>query len=68
MRMIKAYLIWICISWAFLMSVAGLILPPLGVIDNSLLILIAQLLVFIASLLGLSIKNSVTKNGVTVNS
>lgn len=68
MRMIKTYLIWICIFWAFLMSVAGLILPPLGVIDNSLLILIAQLLVFIASLLGLSIKNSVTKNGVTVNS
>lgn len=66
--MIKTYLIWICICWAILMSIAGLILPPLGVIDNSLLILIAQLLVFIASLLGLSIKNSVTKNGVTVNS
>lgn len=66
--MIKTYLVWICICWAFLMSIAGLILPPLGVIDNSLLILIAQLLVFIASLLGLSIKNSVTKNGVTVNS
>lgn len=65
---IKTYLIWICISWAFLMSIAGLILPPLGVIDNSLLILIAQLLVFIASLLGLSIKNSVTKNGVTIDS
>ena len=38
------------------MSVAGLILPPLGVIDGSVLILIAQILVFVASLMGLRIK------------
>ena len=38
------------------MSVAGLLLPPLGVIDSSILILIAQILVFVASILGQRIK------------
>lgn len=38
------------------MSVAGLLLPPLGVIDSSILILIAQILVFVASIMGLRIK------------
>lgn len=49
-------MIWISLAWAFAMSVAGLILPPLGVIDSSVLILIAQILVFVASILGLRIK------------
>lgn len=49
-------MIWISLAWAFTMSVAGLILPPLGVIDSSILILIAQILVFVASILGLRIK------------
>lgn len=44
------------------MSVAGLVLPPLGVIDSSVLILIAQILVFVASILGLRIKID-AKNG-----
>ena len=38
------------------MSVAGLVIPPMGVIDSSVLILIAQILVFVASILGLRIK------------
>ena len=46
-------MIWISLAWAFAMSVAGLVLPPLGVIDGSVLILIAQILVFVASILGL---------------
>lgn len=49
-------MIWISLAWAFAMSVAGLILPPLGVIDSSILILIAQILVFVASILGLHLK------------
>ena len=49
-------MIWISLAWAFAMSVAGLVLPPLGVIDSSVLILIAQILVFVASMLGLRIK------------
>ena len=55
-------MIWISLAWAFAMSVAGLILPPLGVIDGSVLILIAQILVFVASILGLRIKMD-AKNG-----
>lgn len=55
-------MIWISLAWAFAMSVAGLIIPPLGVIDGSVLILIAQILVFVASLLGLRIKID-AKNG-----
>lgn len=55
-------MIWISLAWAFAMSVAGLVLPPLGVIDNSILILIAQILVFVASLMGLRIKID-AKNG-----
>ena len=55
-------MIWISLAWAFAMSVAGLVLPPLGVIDSSVLILIAQILVFVASILGLRIKID-TKNG-----
>lgn len=66
--MMRTYLVAICLAWAILVSIAGLILPPLGVIDNSLLILIAQLLVFIASLLGISIKNSVSKDGASTTS
>jgi purine-cytosine permease-like protein len=49
-------MIWISLTWAFAMSVAGMILPPLGVIDSSILILIAQILVFVASIMGLRIK------------
>ena len=49
-------MIWISLTWAFAMSVAGLILPPMGVIDSSILILIAQILVFVASIMGLRIK------------
>ena len=49
-------MIWISLAWALAMSVAGLVLPPLGVIDGSVLILIAQILVFVASSLGLRIK------------
>lgn len=66
--MMRHYLVAICLAWAILMSIAGLVLPPLGVIDNSLLILIAQLLVFIASLLGISIKNSVSKDAASTSS
>lgn len=55
-------MIWISLAWAFAISVAGLILPPLGVIDGSVLILIAQILVFVASIQGLRIKFD-AKNG-----
>lgn len=45
-------------SSAFIMSlifgICGMVLPPLGVIDNSVLIWIGQLLLFTASILGIN--------------
>jgi len=38
---------------AMAFAIAGLIMPPLGVIDGSVLILIAQLLVFCATFFGI---------------
>lgn len=36
-------------------GITGIIIPPLGIIDNSLLILIGQLLIFTASIIGIKI-------------
>lgn len=36
-------------------GVAGMFIPPPGVVDSSVLILIAQLLVFVSSLLGMNL-------------
>ena len=44
-----AFLSWLS---AVLFGTAGMLLPPLGVIDNSILMLIAQLLILCATLLG----------------
>lgn len=38
-------------------GIAGLCLPPTGVIDNSILILVAQLLVYSASVIKIKINN-----------
>lgn len=43
--------IWVCLVTAICFGICGLILPPLGVIDSSVLILIAQFLVFAAGLI-----------------
>lgn len=44
-----AFLSWLS---AVLFGTAGMLLPPLGVIDGSVLMLIAQLLILCATLLG----------------
>lgn len=38
-----------------LFGIAGIAIPPYGIIDNSVLILIGQLLVFTSSILGINI-------------
>ena len=43
-------------------GVAGLCLPPIGVIDNSVLILVAQLLVYSASVIKIKINNVFKSN------
>lgn len=41
--------------WAIGLSVASLVMPPSGVIDASVLILLAQIIVFIATLTGITL-------------
>lgn len=41
--------------WAVVLSAVALMLPPSGVIDSSVLILIAQILVLVATILGFNI-------------
>lgn len=49
MRNIMAF---IALAWAIGLSVASLIIPPKGVIDSSVLILVAQIIIFITTLVG----------------
>lgn len=53
----KATIPIIALFWAIGLSVASLALPPMGVIDNSVLILLAQIIIFIASLVGVELPN-----------
>lgn len=50
----------IALLWAIALSVVSLILPPKGVIDSSVLILVAQIVIFIATLIGIALPASFT--------
>ena len=41
--------------WAIILSICALWLDPQGIIDSSVLVLLAQILVFIASIFGLKL-------------
>lgn len=45
----------IALAWAIGLSVASLIIPPRGVIDSSVLVLLAQIIVFTATLAGIAL-------------
>lgn len=51
----RNYMAFVALAWAIGLSVASLILPPAGVIDSSVLILIAQIIIFIATLVGIAL-------------
>lgn len=51
----RFYMAFVALAWAIGLSVASLILPPAGVIDSSVLILIAQIIIFIATLVGIAL-------------
>lgn len=51
----RSVMSFIALLWAIGLSIASLILPPLGIIDSSVLILLAQIIVFIASLVGIAL-------------
>lgn len=42
-----------CIIGAMIMTFVALFIPPQGIIDNSVLILVAEVLVFAASIMGI---------------
>ena len=52
--------------WSFVFSIIfgliGIFMPPVGVIDNSVLIFIAQLLVFTSNILGFDLGNVFKSN------
>lgn len=50
-----------CLVWAIAVSIAAMIIPPAGVIDSSVLVLIAQIFVLIATLIGISLPSSIHK-------
>lgn len=51
----RNYMAFVALAWAIGLSVVSLILPPAGVIDSSVLILIAQIIIFIATLVGIAL-------------
>lgn len=50
---------WISFMVSMILGIAALFLPPLGVIDHSVLLFTAQLLLFVASLLNINYKSNV---------
>lgn len=59
--MAKGVMSYVALVWAIGLSIASLIMPPLGVIDSSVLILIAQIIIFISTLVGITLPSSFTK-------
>lgn len=57
MRNIMALL---ALAWAIGLSVASLIIPPRGVIDSSVLVLLAQIIIFTATLVGIALPKAFT--------
>lgn len=51
--------------WAVVLSAVALMLPPAGTIDASVLILIAQILVLVATILGFNLTNIINHDKVT---
>lgn len=52
MRWVMAF---VALFWAIGLSVAAMMTPPEGEIDSSVLILLAQIIVFVATLTGISL-------------
>lgn len=48
----------VSLAWAIALSIASLIMPPMGEIDSSVLILVAQIIVFVATMAGVTLPDS----------
>lgn len=53
---LKDYLSIICTLSAIVLGIIAMFLPPTGIIDSSVLWFTAQLLIFVAALLGINLK------------
>lgn len=51
----RKVVIGFCIVWASVLSFVALLLPPRGEIDSSVLVLIAQVLLLVATCVGLNL-------------
>lgn len=49
--------------WAVVISAVALMLPPRGVIDSSVLILVAQLLILVSTIVGVNLPVIIKQNG-----
>lgn len=52
---------FIALAWAIGLSVASLTIPPAGVIDSSVLVLVAQIIIFITTLVGVVLPDIFSK-------
>lgn len=58
----RKYIIVACLVWAVLLSFASLVIPPAGEIDSSVLILIAQVLLLVATCVGINLPTIITNH------
>lgn len=66
MESTRKYVVCVCVGWSIVLSFLALILPPLGSIDSSVLILIAQVLLLVASCVRVKLPSII--NGTANNS
>lgn len=50
-------------AWACVLSAVALWLPPQGIIDSSVLVLVAQLLVLVSTIVGINLPIIINRNG-----
>lgn len=55
----KLLMSWISFMVSMILGITALFIPPTGVIDHSVLLFTAQLLLFVSSLLNLNFKSNV---------
>lgn len=68
MERIKTIIAVCSFFWACVISAVALMLPPAGVIDSTVLVLVAQLLVLVSTIVGINLPIIINRNGPNVNS
>lgn len=63
MRRTKIFIVISSFFWSCVVSAVALWLPPQGVIDSSVLIFIAQLLLLVCTIIGVELPIIINRNG-----